>query len=1084
MLEQFLLESKNLLDYQDALDYVQFRYSAQLRDVLVERASALSLDEDEDDNSRVNDNTDQPSKRHSRFGRFERIRASQVYKLVRSFGMTSEQFGENLDARQRIYFAEDPAKSPGDLAEELIILEAEDIFSDHKQALEAAQAMYVEEIYMDPRIRKFVRAEFERKALVDVVLTERGRKRIDESSPFFDFKYACNLAFNELRMKPELFLRMLLAEGQGLIDIRFTYPDYKKRFVLDNLLPMFGSDGVSDIANAWNKFRATVLNFAMKKTVPLICRNIKENLKKDCELSLMLSIRKNLLKRLNQAPYKPNDYELGTIPRVLSISAGMGDFSKDAILAVYIDEDSRIIDRAKLGDPRSEDFKNEFVELVTRRKPDVIGLSGFSVSSEKLYGILKNIIEENHLKSSDEETTDNQQQPDIELIWVQDEVARLYQNSKRAELEFPDSPPLERYLISLARYVQSPLLEYAALGSEISGIPIHAYQHLLPEDLFKTAADSCFVDMVNLVGVDINDAVRDTYISNLLQYISGLGPRKASSMLQGIQSHGGSLSNRTELVTEGITGRNIFINCASFLKIPYDKHTLNKEDTEMLDATRIHPEDYELARKMAGDALELDEEDLVDIENTGGVISHLINEGPEKLNDLILSGYAEELERKLNQKKYITLEMIKEELQNHYNEQRHEILKLTDMEIFTMLTGETNTSLHVGSVIPVNIKRIADRYISVKLSSGLNGNVKADRMSDKNNIPHPSTIFHFGQTVRAVVLSIDYKNFTCELSTREREVEEAVKNEARNRIQIDSRNWNHEAEDSDKQRIAIKRDKEQRSSRVIKHPLFRMFNSKQAEEFLAPLSRGDLVIRPSSRGFDHIAITWKVADQIFQHIDVLELEKPNEYSLGKFLQIGNKRYSDLDELIVLHIKSMARKVDEMTSNDKFRKGGKTEAEEYLRVYLLANPKRSAYTFCFDHKNPGYFYLCFQVNGASSVQYWHVKVIPNGYYLLKSEFPDVTSLCNGFKTIYQAKMAEQKSGFGGGHQQSHNQGQQPPYNNEGFNNNGFYGQQPPQGPQAHYQQPRYGNHDSSHGGNNGGYYNGGNGGHNNDGHRYR
>ena len=32
-----------------------------------------------------------------------------------------------------------------------------------------------------------------------------------------------------------------------------------------------------------------------------------------------------------------------------------------------------------------------------------------------------------------------------------------------------------------------------------------------------------------------------------------------------------------------------------------------------LDDTRIHPEDYELARKMATDALELDEEDTTNL---------------------------------------------------------------------------------------------------------------------------------------------------------------------------------------------------------------------------------------------------------------------------------------------------------------------------------------------------------------------------------------------------------------------------------------------------------------------------------------
>ena len=50
-----------------------------------------------------------------------------------------------------------------------------------------------------------------------------------------------------------------------------------------------------------------------------------------------------------------------------------------------------------------------------------------------------------------------------------------------------------------------------------------------------------------------------------------------------------------------------------------------------------------------------------------------------------------------------------------------------------------------------------------------------------------------------------------------------------------------------------------------------------------------------------------------------ELNKPNEFAIGQTLRIAGKyTYSDLDELIVSHIKSMARKVDEMMSNEKYK----------------------------------------------------------------------------------------------------------------------------------------------------------------------
>ena len=114
-----------------------------------------------------------------------------------------------------------------------------------------------------------------------------------------------------------------------------------------------------------------------------------------------------------------------------------------------------------------------------------------------------------------------------------------------------------------------------------------------------------------------------------------------------------------------------------------------------------------------------------------------------------------------------------------------------------------------------------------------------------------------------------------------------------------------------------------RAQRVIKHPLFRPFNSAQAEEYLGSQAQGDVVIRPSSKGLDHLAVTWKVSENVFQHIDVLELDKENEFSVGRTLKVGGKfTYSDLDELIVLHVKAMAKKVDEIMTDERFQKGSR------------------------------------------------------------------------------------------------------------------------------------------------------------------
>ena len=58
--------------------------------------------------------------------------------------------------------------------------------------------------------------------------------------------------------------------------------------------------------------------------------------------------------------------------------------------------------------------------------------------------------------------------------------------------------------------------------------------------------------------------------------------------------------------------------------------------------------------------------------------------------------------------------------------------------------------------------------------------------------------------------------------------------------------------------------------RFVKHPAFKAFGSKDAENYLALLQHGDAMIRPSSKGADHLTVTWKVADGVYQHMYICE----------------------------------------------------------------------------------------------------------------------------------------------------------------------------------------------------------------------
>ena len=239
--------------------------------------------------------------------------------------------------------------------------------------------------------------------------------------------------------------------------------------------------------------------------------------------------------------------------------------------------------------------------------------------------------------------------------------------------------------------------------------------------------------------------------------------------------------------------------------------------------------------------------------------------------------------------------------------------------------------------------------------------------------------------------------------------------------------WDYTQEAADKDSLREKDQTTGRAQRVVKHPNFKPYNSVQAEEYLGSRPMGEVIIRPSSKGNDHLTITWKVADGVFQHIDVLEMQKENDFAVGKLLRIGGKyTYSDLDELIVDHVKAMARKAEEMMRTDKFKSTSRNEtgksyyeeprlydswltpiAEKWLTTYIDANPDRSSYVFCLDPRHAGYFYLCFKANRSAPVVSLSIRTIPQGFELKGYQYPDMRALCNGFKLRFAAEFSKMK-----------------------------------------------------------------------------
>ncbi|ODV94945.1 hypothetical protein PACTADRAFT_50786 [Pachysolen tannophilus NRRL Y-2460] len=987
-----IANAKSMIELQDLNEYINFVYSTELKD------KSLTITAPEDDDSELTTTSKGKKKKHSRYAIYEKIRADGIFHVIRSIGIKASEFVENLVTQSKFYTTEDADLSPEDMAKE-VIEKADSLFGTVDQAVEGVKNYFAEQLFTNPKFRSEVRSNYEKYAKVDIVLTEKGRLKIDSSGPYADFKYLINYPITSFISKPDLFLRMLEAESMGyvVIKINFDLQSYTNHAFNTYLK----SDYSSDIASSWNKLRYDALNIAIKKLVPLVSLNIKENIRRDCETKIYFEIRKNFAKKIDQAPYQPKGFEKGTIPRVLSVSFRNGTRS-DAVISAMLDDEGKLIDLVKFEEyVKDDEFDATFIKLVQKNKPDVIAVSGCNVSTATiLYSKLSKIVENTKLTVNDDDDLEFEtgQPPLLELLWVNNETARLYENSKRGANDYPGKSSLAKFVIGIAKYVQQPLLEYIALGENLPSLSIHKFQSLISPEKLKDAVTTSLVDIVNMVGVDINEAVRDEYLALELPYISGLGPRKASGIIQSIQNKGSTLNNRSDLITQQITSKYVFLNCASFLKIPYNNRTITSSDTDPLDATRIHPQDYELAIKMASDALELDEEDIADInENGGSIINQLLSDGVDKLNELVLEDYGNELEAKFHLKKRATLQMIKEELQHHYEELRRSFHKLTEAEIFHMLTGETKETFNVGTILPINLRRVDNRFMIGLTQFEVDCKINGDKIDYSNGRE-----YNIGQTVQGVVTRCDYYQFKCEVSLLKQDIQ--LYSEQPKPYKIDDL-WDFKAEYEDIQLEKERENSERRSTQILQHPLFHNFNSRQAEEYLAPRMIGECVIRPSSLGENHFTITLKIANQLFQHIVVVQVR--NQLNNTTSYRIDKETFEDMDEVVAKYVEELTASIDAMVSHEKFRKNPLEEVKDWLNKYSEANQNRSCYTFCYNRKAPGWFYLLFKTSVNSPITTWNVKALPNGYLLSGNVYPDMTSLCNGFKQIMINKVNEKK-----------------------------------------------------------------------------
>uniref|UniRef100_A0A4W3JZH9 SPT6 homolog, histone chaperone and transcription elongation factor n=1 Tax=Callorhinchus milii TaxID=7868 RepID=A0A4W3JZH9_CALMI len=918
--------------------------------------------------------------------------------LAKKFGLTPEQFGENLrDSYQRHETEQFPAE-PLELAKDYVCSQ----FSSPENVLEGSRYMVAMQIAREPLVKQVVRQTFQERAKINIMPTKKGKKDIDEAHYAYSFKYIKNKPVKELR--DDQFLKMCLAEDEGLftldicIDMKGLEGYGSDQTYFEEIKQFYYRDEFSHQVQEWNKQRSMAIERALNQFLyPQMAKELKNKLLIEARDYLCKACSRKLYNWLKVAPYRP--------------------------------------------DQQNEEDDDDFMEENQSKGVRVLGLA-FSGERDALM-----VIED--IKRVVNELEQEHQMSPIGVQMVDNELAMLYMNSKKSENDFRDYPPLLRQAVSLARRVQDPLVEFAQVCSsdeDIMCLKFHPLQdQVIKEELFN-ALYCEFINRVNEVGVDVNRAITHPHTQALVQYVCGLGPRKGSHLQKILKQNNTRLENRTQLVTMCHMGPKVFINCAGFIKI--DTASLGDSTDsyiEVLDGSRVHPETYEWARKMAVDALEYDES--AEDANPAGALEEIL-ENPERLKDLDLDAFAEELERQGYGNKGITLYDIRAELSCRYKDLRVPCRSPNPEEIFNMLTKETPETFYIGKLITCNVTGIAHRRpqgesydqairndetglwqcpfcqqdnfpelsevwnhfdsgacpgqaigVKTRLDNNVAGFIPTKFLSDKN-VKHPEERVKIGMTVHCRIMKIDIEKFSVDLTCRTSDLMDK-NNEWK---LVKDTYYDFDAESADQKVEDEAKKKQQRTmyiKRVIVHPSFHNINFKQAEKMMETMDQGDVIIRPSSKGANHLTVTWKVAEGIYQHIDVREEGKENAFSLGQSLWINNEEFEDLDEITARYVQPMAIFARDLLDHKYYQDcngGDRKKMEELLAKTKREKPSFIPYFVSASKELPGKFLLGYQPRAKSRVEF--VTVTPEGYRYRGQMFPSINGLFRWFKDHFQ------------------------------------------------------------------------------------
>ena len=386
-----------------------------------------------------------------------------------------------------------------------------------------------------------------------------------------------------------------------------------------------------------------------------------------------------------------------TAPLVNQVILGIDPGFKTGCKLAVIDENGIFLDSAVIYPTKpKEDLINSskiVLELIKKHKITAIAI-GNGTASRETANFIDELLKNEELKKENFE---------IKYAIVSEIGASVYSASKIASQEYPNLDVTIRGAISIAQRLRDPMAALVKIDPKSLGIG--QYQHDVNQKELEKKLENITIDLVNKVGVDLNSA---SY--KLLSFISGISEKLAQNIVEHREKIKKFSSKNQLLEVKGL-GEKAFIQSVGFLRI--------KDGLSILDNTAIHPEDYELTKKLQQN---YKIEEIKDFEKTAIELNTTTLKLKDIINELLKPGY--DVRTEFNQVKF-----------------SNDILDINDLKEGFILNGIVRNITDFGAFVDIGLKNDALLHIS--------------QISQKR-VSHPSEILSINQNLENLkVISVD-----------------------------------------------------------------------------------------------------------------------------------------------------------------------------------------------------------------------------------------------------------------------------------------------------------------------------------------